>query len=324
MKTNDIEHGKWSARGWATWCALIAVSMLCMTISTTSLACHKGKPHGKDAPENCDGSGGGGDPDPNDAPDPSHLVRASFLDFVGPGVFADGLDSCTITRNGGLVTYDYWAWQERLHVDAISMLDDGIGGDGLVGCHSYDNRSDVSGGGRWFLMTTGHPETPDKIERWLTVDFSDGVEFEGLPSVCPDLDGDNSIYTGPHGFPAGTPATTMCVDNLTVWLGADRILKNSANYQQLDIKIRHRPEGSQYWVPWGAIQHVDPLYLRNPHPDGPFGGRDCRVMSTRASHDALTHDRQLAELLIDLGPGKSDVIGRYNLPLEVCIIRVSD
>lgn len=302
---------------------LAIIALLGVTFSAAVLACHKGKPHGKDAPACEPGDpGGGGDTGTEEVVNPANLVRASFVDF-GRGISADGLDTCTIVRNGESVTYDYWAWQERLLSDATSMLDDGYDKNDVLGCQSYENRSDISGGGRWFLMTTAGEVSQEQVERWLVVDFSDTADLNGVPSECPDIDSPNGgIYGGIHGFPSGTSGIAGCVDRLSVWLKADRIMKNSATQQPLEISIRYRPDGSQYWSPFGSIVHVHPLYLRDPHDDGPFGGRDCRVMSTRPAHDR-SHDRELAEFSIDTGPGQSDILGRYNLPLEVCVIKVS-
>ena len=290
-------------------------------------------------PNDCnDGGGGGGGS--SDAPDPYNLVRASFANFTdlaspGGGMVADGRHTCTIQRNGGNVTYDYWAWQERLLSDANSLLDDGVGtnwDDATDSdCRSTENRSDISGGGRWFLMTTAGEVQPEQVERWLVVDFSVGIDG----SECPDLDGIGNADLGidPIYFPAGTavehphpaPNSAPCVDNLTVRFAADRILKNRAEYQSPAITIRYRPNGSDYWIPWGSITHINPLYLRDPSDDDgdPFKGRDCRVMSTRPAWD-LPHDRQEAELSMFLTPSEEVLIGNYNLPLEVCVIRASD
>jgi hypothetical protein len=161
------------------------------------------------------------------------------------------------------------------------------------------------------------------------VDFSGGIDG----SECPDLDGIGNADLGidPIYFATGTgvehphpaPNPALCVDNLTVRLSADRILKNQANSQQLKLEIYHRPDGSTWWNPWGSITHINSLYLRDPSDDGPFAGRDCRVMSTRPAWNG-PHDRQEAELSMYITPSEEVLIGNYNLPLEVCVIRASD
>lgn len=311
---------------------LIGVLLLVIFITPDTFAHCKGK-HATNPPAgHCDGGGDGGD---NEAPSPSNLVRASFLNFGGlgsgeGGISADGLDTCTIERNGVDVTYDYWAWQERLLSESDSMLGVGTDSDDNSPCFSYENRSDVSGGGRWFLMTSAGEVQQEQVVRWLAVDFSDN-DIDGVISGCPDLDGAGNsdmgidpIYSAVSQYPHNNTDSSPCVDNLSVWLKADRVLKNKANQQQLEISIRYRPDGSDYWIPWGSIEHVNPLFLRDPpHTSGPFEGRDCRVMSTRAA-DGLDHTQQLAELTISVGAGQSDVVGRYNLPLEICVIRASN
>ena len=295
--------------------------------SVTAIA--KGKPfcpdgscNGNETPTSCpaDCDGGG---DTSDAPDPSNLVRASFVNFGSygfgdVGISADGRHTCDYQG----VIYDYWAWQERLLSPEISMVT------GPENCDSPENRSDVSGGGRWFLMTSAGEVKQDQVVRWLVVDFSESNDL----SLCPDLDGDGGIVDRIY-FPEDSganhwhpyPNPTVCVDNLTVRLAADRILKKKANSQQLDITIRHRPNGSDYWIPWGSIIHINSLYLRDPSddPGAPFFGRDCRVMSTRPAWDE-PHNRQEAELSMSISPSEEVLIGTYNLPLEVCVTRASD
>jgi hypothetical protein len=298
-------------------------------------------------PDNCSGSGEGGD----DAPNPYNLARASFAteeqlqdpipdpapdplpDPVMAGIFADNQDTCTIKRKGIDVTYDYWAWQERLLSPDINLIVNGVDKFDNKSCESFDNRSDVSGGGRWFLITTAGPEQLSQVVRWVVVDFSVEVDSDGNPvssPECPDLDSagnsnlgiSGSIYAESLGQHP-SPNDSACVDHLTVRLPAERILKANASVQQLEITIRHQPEGSIYWPPWGSINYVDPLYLRSPDQFGPFGGRDCTVMSTRPAWDA-PHDKAIAELTRSTGPGKEDVVALYSLPMEVCVIRASD
>jgi len=273
---------------------------------------------------------------------PYNLARASFNNFGGSGdggISADGWDTCTIDGDGDpettydLVTYDYWAWEERLLMDTgesihdwdescIPTLDIASGGT----CCSHDNRSDVSGGGRWKLSTTAGPDADWVVARWLDVDFS-GSHPEILPdpSDCPDLD---SIYTaGQH--PA--PNLNDCVASLNVWFGNRFILKNNADFGGGGMTIAHWPDQAapdvDGWHPWGTISYIDaPLYLRDPHDNGPFGGRDCRVMSTRPAYNA-NHDRAVAELYKKHGTGNpetNEYIGTYYLPWEVCVIRASD
>jgi hypothetical protein len=278
----------------------------------------------------------GGD-DSTDAPSSYNLARASFNDFGGLGVgnggiSADGEGFCTIDRDGNpetdddVVTYDYWAWQEALLSDEenIHKLDPS------KECKEFNNRSDVSGGGRWFLITTAGPVEQYVVERWLVFDFSDEVEFNidedlwipvGEGDLCPDLDGSGglgNIYVGKHPSPNANP----CVDNLTVRFPADRILKNNATTQDFAISIRHQP-GDQYWPPWGELRYLEPLYIRAPSAEGVFVGRDCTVMSTRPAPTA-PHDRMVAELYSWNSPSSSEFIANYNMPLEVCVIRTSE
>lgn len=297
---------------------LITLAFLGLCVSVPALA---GKEKNCDPPNPHPSCGGGGG-DTSDAPDPSNLVRASFVNFGGNelgdgGISADGLHTCDYQG----VIYDYWAWQERLLSPEISMVT------GIENCDTPENRSDVSGGGRWFLMTSAGEVRQEHVVRWLKVDFSESDD----DSPCPDLDGDGGsvdrIYFpkdsgADHWHPS--PNLDECVDNLTVRLAADRILKNKANSQQLDITIRHRPNGSDYWIPWGSIIHINSLYLRDPSedPDAPFFGRDCRVMSTRPAWNE-PHNRQEAELSMFIGPSEEVLIGTYNLPLEVCVTKAS-
>jgi hypothetical protein len=271
-------------------------------------------------------SGGGGGTGGDTAPDPYNLARASFAtraelaymvggNMVEPdgGVFADDKPECE--------GYDYWDWQEEL-------LPSGVG----LPCPTYLNSSNVSGGGRWFLISSpaGSEDVVDEIERWLVVDFS--ASTDGAP--CYDLDngGSTEDYSD-LGIPLylKTPDdqiaenTDPCVDNLSVRLAADRILKAKANQQQLEFSIRHRPdpEASIYWSPWGYVSYIQPLYLRELSPDDPDDWTGCRVMSTRPAPGA-EHDRAEAELLLSTGAGKTELLGSYNLPLEVCVKRASE
>lgn len=252
-------------------------------------------------------SGGGG----STAPDPYNLARASFAtraELGNPigGVFADGVDG------GACDPYDYWDWQEAL-------LPAGVG---LTQCETFLNSSNVSGGGRWFLISgpAGSEEVLDTIERWLVVDFND-YSGPGEPPDCPDLD--EKLYLDGQI----TKENTKCIDNLAIRLSADRILKPKANQQQLDFSIRWRPDpdASIYWPPWGYVSYINPLFLRDPSDDpaDPFQGRNCRVMSTRETY-AADHTRAEAELLREIGPGQTEVLGTYYLPLEVCVERASN
>jgi hypothetical protein len=279
---------------------------------------------GKETPESCPndcGDGGGGGGSTSNAPDPANLVRASFVNIGGSGggISADGQYTCTIERNGTSVTYDYWDWQERLLSPADSMTE------GEPFCDSPENRSNVSGGGRWFLITSAGEVTQDQVVRWLVFDFSDGIDG----SECPNLDGGNAdlgidpIYSADGEYPHHSINPDPCVDNLSVRLSADRILKSNANSQQLNMEIYHRPDGSIWWIPWGRITFINSLYLRDPVSEGPFSGRNCRVMSTRPAWDR-PHDKQEAEVSMYISPSEELLIGNYNLPLEVCAIRASD
>jgi hypothetical protein len=232
------------------------------------------------------------------------------------------------------VTYDYWAWQEELLSTEESIYDNHVG----AGClPPHNNRSDVSGGGRWFLITTAGPDPLPVVERWLVFDFSEGTDGT---TRCPNLDGDDlgggEFDLGPIYFNADRtapldldPNKDSCVDHLTVRLPADRILKNKASSQKLEISIRYKPEGNEYWPPWGSVQYREPLYIRAPSDDGQFAGRDCTVMSTRPAPEASPdndplHDKMKADLYTWVGPSSSEFIGTYNMPLEVCVIRTSD
>ena len=269
-----------------------------------------------------DGSGDGG----SDAPSTYNLARASFNGFGGlgdgnGGISADGVDTCTVPRSGLTtpVTYDYWAWQEEIINPAESIYEQHVGDDSDC-TPPHNNRSDVSGGGRWFLITTAGPDPLFAVERWLVFDFSERLHG----AICPDLDGDGSTGSlGPIYTTDLNPADTdPCVDHLTVRLAADRILKGNASEQTLKLSIRWQPPGSQYWPPWGEVEYLKPLYLRDPVAGGPFAGRDCKVMSTRPSPND-PHDRAAAELYSWETPSTSEFIGTYNLPLEVCVIRTS-
>lgn len=254
-------------------------------------------------------TGGGGD---DIAPDPYNLARASFAspEELGwsetnrGGVFADGED-------GGLCPpYDYWDWQEELLPDSVGL-----------DCHQFQNSSNVSGGGRWFLISSpaGSDVVVDKVERYLRVDF--GRSDDGFP--CLNLDDDDGLYLKqPDQIDEDNDT---CWDHFSVRLAADRMLKMKANQQQLEISLRHRPNPSEsiYWPPWGYIDYINPLYLREPETGDPSDWVGCRIMSTRASPTAH-HDRAEAELLMETGPGQTEVLGTYHLPMEVCVSRASD
>jgi hypothetical protein len=278
----------------------------------------------------CDGGGGGGDTG-STAPDPYNLARAFFAtreDLGSPigGVFADEEDHCR--------DFDYWDWQEVLLPADV----------GLVECTSHRNSSNVSGGGRWFLISgpAGSEEVLDVIERWLVVDFNDFAD-SSVNSPCYDLDYGSKGYSA-LGIPLyldnvqNSEGETVnqivknqdeCVDNLAIRLSADRILKPKANQQQLEFSIRWRPDpaASIYWPPWGYVSWINPLYLREPSAGDPQEWIDagCRVMSTRPPHgDPEGENRDEAELLREIGPGQTVLLGTYHLPMEVCVKRASD
>ena len=263
----------------------------------------------------CSGGGGGGD-----APDPYNLARVSFanraeLGNPAGGVFADDKPECE--------GYNYWDWQEELlPADVrLSCLPDPY----------YRNSSNISGGGRWFLISSpaGSDEVVDEVERWLEVDFSDSDP--NSPSPCYDLDnGGTQTDYSEYGIPLYLPGQIVrnadtCIDNVSIRLAADRILKPKANQQQLEFSIRHRPDpaASIYWSPWGYVSYVQPLYLREPTVDDPSDWIGCRVMSTRPAPGA-DHNRAEAELLLKTGAGQTKSLGSYYLPLEVCVKRASD
>ena len=290
-------------------------------------------------------SSGGGGSGGEIAPDPFNLARASFATraelawweggvLVEPdgGVFADGVEVCQ--------GFDYWDWQEEFLPD----------GEGLP-CTPYLNSSNVSGGGRWFLISSaaGSDEVVDRVERWLVVDFTKLIEVVdefGQPvrdefgevvriqdpeSPCYDLDsGGTTEDYSQYGIPLYLDGQILedsrpCVDNVSVRLAADRILKAKSNQQQLEFSIRHRPdpEASIFWSPWGYVSYTNPLYLRAPMTGDPLDWENCRVMSTRPA-PGMPHDRAEAELLWKTGAGQTQVLGTYDLPLEVCVKRASD
>ena len=268
-------------------------------------------------PQICNTGGGSGDT----GVDPYNLARAAFADRTqlgNPqgGVFADDI-SCG--------PYDYWDWQE-------SLLPAGVGLD----CPTYLNSSNVSGGGRWFLISSaaGSDEVVDTVERWLIVDFSEPSEPVSPAdplSPCYDLDfgGTTSDYSD-YGIPLYLPGQIEaddrpCIDNLSIRLSADRILKAKANQQQLEFSVRHRPDpiASIYWSPWGYVSYINPLYLWDSPAGNAAGWTNCRVMSTRSGPDE-PHDRAEAELLRKTGAGQTESLGSYNLPMEVCVTRASD
>jgi hypothetical protein len=270
------------------------------------------------------GSGGGGG---STGPDYYNLARASFatrgeLGNPDGGVFADDVGYCG--------PFDYWDWQDTLILDENPSD---------TNCITYKNSSNISGGGRWFLISSpaGSEEVLDVIERWLVVDFTDSRS----DSPCYDLDFGAEGYAQ-YGIPlyrddvrsqSGGLVDQIeknvlpCVDNLAIRLSADRILKAKANQQQLEFSIRWRPDpaASIYWSPWGYVSYIQPLYLRNPSSGDPQAWLDagCRVMSTRPAPGA-DHDRAEAELLLKTGAGQTEVLGSYNLPLEVCVNRASE
>ena len=266
-------------------------------------------------PQLCNTGGGGGDT----GPDPYNLARASFATradlaylennaWIEPngGVFADNVDHCG--------PYDYWDWQD-------TYISADVGED----CFLHPNSSNVSGGGRWFLISSpaGSDEVVDVVKRWLVVDFNEPID--GAP--CYGLDNGDDLELGiPLYLDDQIEKNVLeCVDNLSIRLSADRILKAKANQQQLEFSIRHRPdpEASIYWSPWGYVSYINPLYLWDS-PDGNAAGwENCRVMSTRSGPNEL-HDRAEAELLLKTGAGQTLVLGSYNLPLEVCVTRASD
>jgi len=270
----------------------------------------------------CDGSGGGSG---STAPDPYNLARASFatrtdlgLGELDGGVFADEEDHCG--------PFDYWDWQDTSIL--TEYADDPEVGD----CSFHRNSSNVSGGGRWFLISgpAGSDEVLDVIERWLVVDFSLPVD-SSEDSPCYDLD--NELYLDNVEDSQGETVNQIvkndddCVDNLAIRLSADRILKAKANQQQLDFSIPWRPDpdASIYWSPWGYVSWINPLYLREPSAGDPpeWLAAGCRVMSTRPG-PGQGHNRDEAELLLDIGPGQTKPLGTYHLPMEVCVKRASD
>jgi len=296
-------------------CCFVVLTLATLLNSAWAGVCNgdhicTGKETAKNCPSDCtDGGGGGGGNTGSTAPDPYNLARASFatrseLTELGDppgGVFADDVGHCR--------GYDYWDWQEALLPSDV----------GLVECQTYLNSSNVSGGGRWFLISgaAGSEEVVEKIERWLVVDFSTSTDG----ATCHDLD--NVLYLDDPDQIAEDD--DLCVDSLAVRLSADRILKAKANQQALEFSIRWRPDplASIYWPAWGYVSYIQPLYLRDPSIDDPDDWIGCRVMSTRPAATA-SHDRAEAELLREIAPGQTELLGTYYLPLEVCVKRASD
>lgn len=93
-------------------------------------------------------------------------------------------------------------------------------------CCSHDNRSDVSGGGRWKLSTTAGPDADWVVASWLEVDFSGVNPILPEPSPCPDLEG-TGIYTDEQH---PDPNDDVCVDSPNVWFGNRFMLKNNADF----------------------------------------------------------------------------------------------
>ena len=259
---------------------------------------HAANPHCFSDPGHpgCKSSDGSGEEDV-----PQTRVRMSDWVLGSGGISGDGLDSC----NG----YDYWAQDDA----------------GLIqSCTAHQIRSGTSGGGRWFLIFPADHEVLD-IQRWLVFDFS--VSDNGDP--CPNFEGDgtagDSIYSSAEMDPASTNPDP-CVDNLAVWVGASRALKKNATRSDLGIRIRHRTDDGQYWRDDWILEHINPLYVRNPIPghDTAYENFNCRLLTTFAGPDDSDGDVHEAELHDGDGTGPSALLGTYDLPFEVCLVRASD
>ena len=162
---------KKGTRVWITPVLLILIALLAITVvnpATVMAAQEKGQKKCTDGDDNDnDGLTDGDDPDCGGgddgtaAPDSYNLARASFNNFPNliytdnGGISADGEDTCTVPRPSGTtpVTYDYWDWQEEIISPAESIYEQ-HDGDEEDCIPPHNNRSDVSGGGRWFLITT--------------------------------------------------------------------------------------------------------------------------------------------------------------------------
>jgi hypothetical protein len=112
--------------------SLLLVCTLGIAIPNEGFACHKDdssgdpRPHGKNS--TCPPQPPPPDDGDPDAPSSYNLARADFatrlemnLGSEDGGIFADGIDTCTVLRNNVHVTYDYWAWQESLLNSAESI-----------------------------------------------------------------------------------------------------------------------------------------------------------------------------------------------------------
>ncbi len=237
-------------------------------------------------------------------------VRVRMTDWApGGGISPDGVDDCS--------PYEYWDRSD-------------FGVDGLIPpCTYYPIRSDVNGGGgRWFLRLPAGDAVLD-IPRWLLFDFSDPIgDYE-----CPDFEGDltadpnDSVYTDDEMDPAATNPDP-CIDNLAVWLSVNRALQRSANRVNLIILLWARSENGLYWVDFAFVEHINPLYVRDPI-DGwdpqEYAGTGCRLTTTRPGPEDNDGDVSAAELRAStVSPRQGPLIGTFRLPFEACLIRSTD
>lgn len=247
----------------------------------------------------CKSDGGGGD-------DLSKLVRVQMADWGGAGISRDNVEMCIPTLGP---TYDYWAGTD-------SGL---IGG---AGCAFHDIRSDASGGGRWFLKLPTNEPPFSHTTRWLSVDFSSSP----FGDVCPDFEDDANGNTDPiypsHEVPATAPL--VCVDNLAVWIQAQRALHKSASRTPLKIRLLKRGEGdvSEYWTEFAFIEYIDPLYLRIPESGDVGFETGCqRLISTEPGSTGGTVHVREAELREWVSVFSGPLIGTYDLRFEACLTR---
>jgi hypothetical protein len=244
----------------------------------------------------------------DDTVDLSNLVRVQMADWSGAGISQDNEATC----DPGGVTYDYW--------DGTDSGVNGLITPGPPGCQFHNIDSNASGGGRWFLRLPTLQPPPLLTTRWLTVDFASSPGDD----ACPDFedeanDNAGSVYTH-NEMPETAPG--VCVDNLTVWIQAQRALHPSASRAPLKIRLMRIGESAQgSWVEFAFIEYIDPLYLRTP-VEGDVGHLTAcnRVISTEPGAGGAGHVRA-AELREWESVFNGPLIGTYDLRFEACLTK---
>jgi hypothetical protein len=239
-------------------------------------------------------------------------------DYEG-GIFPDNVDTCIIDS---LNTYEYWDYGD------IGLIGDPPYLPGSQ-CTFHPIRSDVSGGGRWFLMLPGKGQQHVNSTRWLTVDFSDSTN--GAP--CPDLDGKDYYildeFVDENDEPVVFTDNNPCVDHVAVWLKAEKALHNRASRTPLLIILWSSPDDDGYWQAFAGIDYINPLYLRTPEEGDVGYGTGCRrVISTEPGEgdpedSPSVRAAEMGELAgWDRPEGWPDDVARtYNLPFEACLTK---